>query len=399
MNGRTSRMRGLSARSRAGLVAALTLTIAVFSATVVLTAAGIPQANGTIDGCYNGVTGDLRVVSSQTQCKPNELALSWSQTGPTGPTGPTGAIGPRGLTWRGAYANASSYAVDDAVEYVGSSYVAIAAVPSGCSVAGGTGNTCSFAFAPTNTAYWSLLAKKGDVGTTGSQGPKGDGLVWRGTYDSTKSYAANDAVQYLGSSYVAVAPLTPANCSQTCLDQNAPGLNAAWQLLARQGEVALGRAREMRALAEEVSNALEISRYLPQQVPPAGQPELVVLHLALPNGKYAVFAQAVIINDNNAVIGDNARHIECQLKPDNQAFGSIQSNIGMGQTRVGGFPDEGMINLQVAYTVTSTSLGTSTGVDFACRVKNETQDPSNVQIWRARLIAIEVSSLTHTTLP
>lgn len=71
-------------------------------------------------------------------------------TGATGSTGATGATGPAGLNWLGAYAGGTTYAVDDAVSYNGSSYV--------CKLAS-TGNL------PTNTTYWDTLAEKGASGS------------------------------------------------------------------------------------------------------------------------------------------------------------------------------------------------------------------------------------------
>jgi hypothetical protein len=62
------------------------------------------------------------------------------------------------LTWRGAYDNGTAYQPNDAVEYLGSSYICIL---------DSTGND------PTNATYWSLLAAKGDVGETGSPGSNG----------------------------------------------------------------------------------------------------------------------------------------------------------------------------------------------------------------------------------
>jgi hypothetical protein len=63
---------------------------------------GIPGADGTIQGCYvtPGEHG-LRLVANASDCKRNETAISWNQTGPTGPqgaTGPTGATGAKGAT-------------------------------------------------------------------------------------------------------------------------------------------------------------------------------------------------------------------------------------------------------------------------------------------------------------
>ncbi len=54
-------------------------------------AASIPSssASGTIRGCYNRSTGDLRVlVGSSNTCKAHEVPISWNQTGPQGPPAP-----------------------------------------------------------------------------------------------------------------------------------------------------------------------------------------------------------------------------------------------------------------------------------------------------------------------
>jgi hypothetical protein len=92
--------------------------------------------------------------------------------GPTGPQGPqgtqgpqgiTGAAGPAGLTWRGAWAAAVAYAVNDAVSYNGSSYRRL--------VAGTTATAPDL-----DATNWFLIAQKGAQGiqgTTGATGPAG----------------------------------------------------------------------------------------------------------------------------------------------------------------------------------------------------------------------------------
>ena len=74
--------------------------------TGIIAFAGIPGANGVIYGCYNK-NGDssLRIIDSTAQCKANEIALNFNQTGPQGlqglqglqgADGATGATGPAG---------------------------------------------------------------------------------------------------------------------------------------------------------------------------------------------------------------------------------------------------------------------------------------------------------------
>ncbi len=73
-------------------------------AAVAIAAAGsiawatIPDAGGVIHGCYQKNNGQLRVIDSDAgqACRPSELPLSWSQTGPQGPQGPQGPVGPQG---------------------------------------------------------------------------------------------------------------------------------------------------------------------------------------------------------------------------------------------------------------------------------------------------------------
>jgi len=67
------------------------------SASVVIATGAIPGSDGRIQGCYNQVNGNLRVVTSPLDCRNGELSISWSQTGPQGLTGPTGATGAAGV--------------------------------------------------------------------------------------------------------------------------------------------------------------------------------------------------------------------------------------------------------------------------------------------------------------
>jgi hypothetical protein len=62
--------------------------------------AAIPDSNGVINGCYQKNVGNLRVIdpSAGDNCRPSEIPISWSQTGPQGPAGPAGPQGPKGDT-------------------------------------------------------------------------------------------------------------------------------------------------------------------------------------------------------------------------------------------------------------------------------------------------------------
>lgn len=193
--------------------------------------------------------------------------------------GVAGVQGPAGTaTWRNAWSSSTTYAVADAVGYLGSSYIAISA------------NTNQL---PTNATYWSLMAQAGTPGATGAtgptgptgpagangangatgpqgpagaagangangtngatgatgpagttgpqgpagmtgatglqgpQGPSGGTANWRNSWSSGATYAVFDAVNYLGSSYIAIAAGTG----------NLPTNTAYWQLLASAGSI------------------------------------------------------------------------------------------------------------------------------------------------------------------
>jgi microcystin-dependent protein len=84
--------------------------------------------------------------------------------GPMGPVGPQGAIGPQGtgINYRGMWSATANYAVNDAVTYGGSSYVAL---KTSVGVVPGTDSTT-----------WGIFAAQGATGATGaigSQGPAG----------------------------------------------------------------------------------------------------------------------------------------------------------------------------------------------------------------------------------
>jgi len=82
--------------------------------------------------------------------------------GLTGATGLDGPKGDKGVIWRGAWDNGSTYTVDDAVSYQGSSYIAIA------DSVGWSGLEPA-----TDPDAWHLMASKGDTGPQGLQGLTG----------------------------------------------------------------------------------------------------------------------------------------------------------------------------------------------------------------------------------
>jgi len=78
----------------------LTLAVVITAAGAAIASASIPDANGTISGCYVTTTGALRVIDAgTTSCLNGETKIAWNQkgqTGATGPQGPKGVAGPQG---------------------------------------------------------------------------------------------------------------------------------------------------------------------------------------------------------------------------------------------------------------------------------------------------------------
>ena len=61
-----------------------------------LVSASANFSGATIQACYNNTNGQLRRVSSASDCRTNETAISWNAAGPTGPPGSPGPPGPQG---------------------------------------------------------------------------------------------------------------------------------------------------------------------------------------------------------------------------------------------------------------------------------------------------------------
>jgi len=106
------------------------------------TVAGPAGPAGTIPG-PTGIQGPQGIVGFQ------------------GLQGPNGPDGPQGLNWQGTWSAAGVYVVDDAVEYLGSSYFCYNNV-------GPVGTNPVL-----DTAHWALLTMIGAEGTTGPIGPTG----------------------------------------------------------------------------------------------------------------------------------------------------------------------------------------------------------------------------------
>ncbi len=155
--------------------------------------------------------------------------------GTVGPAGPQGVAGPSGLAYRGAYAAATTYALNDGVVYGGTTYLSLAA--------GNHANQPDI-----SPGFWGLLAQAGGTGSagaTGAAGPQGvpgptgatgaagadgaagiPGVNYRGAWSSVTTYQVRDAVLSGGNSYYATASTTGLAPDQY------PG---AWTLLAPGG--------------------------------------------------------------------------------------------------------------------------------------------------------------------
>ncbi len=158
--------------------------------------------------------------------------------GPGGATGTTGTSGPQGLSWRGTWSNTKAYALNDSVQFNGTSYIGIQAA---------TGHQPD-----TSPTFWSVLAQQGLAGAAGANGMNGSpgtpgtpgipgppgligpqGLTWRGTWSNATTYALNDAVQFNGSSYISIQagtntePDTSTTFWSVLAEVGAPGTNGS----------------------------------------------------------------------------------------------------------------------------------------------------------------------------
>ena len=120
--------------------------------------------------------------------------------------------GSKGVTWKGAWASGTAYAVDDAVGNDGRSWICTRA-----HTAGRTGPT------EDSHANWGLLAERGDDGVDG------EGIDWRGAWASGTSYAVDDAVSNDGRSWICTTAHAAGRTGPTT------DSHANWDLLADKG--------------------------------------------------------------------------------------------------------------------------------------------------------------------
>jgi hypothetical protein len=135
------------------------------------TLAAIPDSSGAIHGCYQKNVGNLRVIdpSAGDSCRPSEIPITWSQTGPQGAPGPQGPAGPAGP--QGPKGDTGATGATGPAGPVGP------AGPKGDT--GATGATGATGPAgPTGPP--GPKGDKGDKGDTGATGPAGPGVVLAG---------------------------------------------------------------------------------------------------------------------------------------------------------------------------------------------------------------------------
>ena len=120
-----------------------------------------------------------------------------------------------GMIWRGDWTTGTDYAVDDAVSNDGRSWI--------CT----TAHRASGSAGPTEDSHanWGLLAERGDDGVDG------EGIDWRGAWDSGTRYAVDDAVSNDGRSWICTAAHRARGSTGPTEDSH-----ANWDLLAERGD-------------------------------------------------------------------------------------------------------------------------------------------------------------------
>jgi hypothetical protein len=190
-----------------------------------------------------GATGPAGTTGSAGPTGPAGATGSAGATGPAGATGSVGATGPAGVTGStGVTGPAGATGAIGATGPAGATGPVGATGPAGA--AGPVGTT-----GPAGAT--GAAGPQGVQGTTGPAGVQGPvGLTWQGAWSASASYVARDAVQYLGSSYVAISSVVAAGST--------PGLTADWSLLAARGADASGTVVGLSPAAIQASATLPL---------------------------------------------------------------------------------------------------------------------------------------------
>ena len=181
---------------------------------------GTSGTNGTSGTSgSSGVSGASGTSGTDGTSGTNGTSGSSGTNGTSGSSGTDGTSGSSGtdgisFNWQGAWSLATTYNVNDVVEYVGSSYISL--------VGGNFGNV-----PPLSPTAWSLMAQKGSDGTSGTDGTSGESFNWMGTWGPLPSYNKNDVVEEDGNSYISTINGNT---------NNLPPLNpSSWNLMAQKG--------------------------------------------------------------------------------------------------------------------------------------------------------------------
>jgi hypothetical protein len=145
----------------AATIAVGTVTTGAAGSQATVTNAGSDSAAVFDFTIPQGLQGETGPVGPTGDTGPQGETGETGATGPAGATGATGPMGPSGgsTSWLGAWSSSTTYALDDAVSYDGSSYISLTT---------NTGVTPG-----TNSSDWQMLAQAGAAGAQGTQGATG----------------------------------------------------------------------------------------------------------------------------------------------------------------------------------------------------------------------------------
>jgi hypothetical protein len=252
-----------------------------------------------------GAQGIAGVTGATGAAGPAGVAGAAGATGATGATGVNGLNGTPGLTWRGAWASSTAYAVNDAVSAGGTSYISLVGTNVGqapaispaswavLSAAGATGTTGSAGATGVAGAVGATGAT-GSVGATGATGAAGAaGLNFIGAWNAATNYAVNSGVSYGGSTYIALAA-----------NRNAePDMNAqAWAVLAQAGGAGPTGAAGA-AASVTVGTVTTLAPGSAATVSNSGSAQAAVLNFGIPQGAAGAAGSSGSSGSSSAVAG------------------------------------------------------------------------------------------------
>ena len=128
------------------------------------------------------------------------------------------SIASSSTSWKGAWADGTSYVVNDLVENDGSVYIATSNNVGSSSTEPGVGLNW--------TSYWDLFA------AGGTDGLDGESFDWRGPWQSGNIYLENDVVSNNGSSYITTTDHTSTTFNEP---GDSTGWTGVWNLMAEAG--------------------------------------------------------------------------------------------------------------------------------------------------------------------